>query len=279
MTVPFTYREYYTTPPLSQFIRKTWVLDNTNNPHPVFDKKILPNSCFNVALVTGNGLTVRTQRGTLEMPQARYFCGQARYQVEVIIKPFTQVTMVQLHPWTPAYWTTDSLAHTADSILSLTSVLPTVDKLLSQYDSAAISAAQVETPLTEFIQDRFSRLPVVINSTFPLRQACLRLQQTRGCLRIDELAKELHCSTRHLEKQFRHSIGLTPKELTRILRIRGVVDTLQALGSINSLAQVATEYGFYDQAHFSRVFKQLVDQAPGQLRLADYILPLSGTGY
>lgn len=279
MSESFTYREHYTTPPFDQFIRKIWAMDNATNPQPVTHKYVLPNSCFNLALVTGNGLTIYNNRGFLEMPQARYFCGQARYRVEVLIKPFTQVTMVQLHPWTPAYWTTDSLAHTADRILSLASILPLVDELFKHYQPALIVDAHPETPLLTFIQDRFFQLPDRGNATFPIRQACLRLQQTKGCLRIGELAQELQCSTRHLEKQFKQLIGLTPKELSRILRIRGVVDTLQETGAIHSLAQLATEYGFYDQAHFIRVFKQMIDQPPGQFRLADYILPLSGTGY
>ncbi|QHV95330.1 AraC family transcriptional regulator [Spirosoma endbachense] len=279
MTTPFAYREYYTTPPLSQFIRKIWVLDNTTNPHPISDKNVLPNSCFNLAFVHGNGLTIHNQRGHLDMPQDRYFCGQARYRVEVIIKPFTHVTMVQLHPWTPSSWTADSLAHTVDNIVPLRNILPLVDNLFSGYDPVSIQAAYSETSLIAFTQAHFAQLPNLANSTFPLRQACLRLQQTNGCLRIADLADELQCSTRQLEKQFKRYLGLTPKELTRILRIRGVIDTLQTQKSAHSLAQVATEFGFYDQAHFIRVFRNMIRHAPGEFRAVDYLLPLSGTGY
>lgn len=279
MTARFIYREQYTTAPISQLIRKIWVMDNSANPNSVTNKNVLPNSCFNLAFVSGNGLTIHNQRGCLEMPQNRYFCGQARYRVEVIIKPFTQVTMLQLHTWTPSSWTADSLAHTVDNILPLRNILPLVDNLFSSYDPASIQAAYSETALIAFTQAHFAQLPNLANSTFPLRQACLRLQQAKGCLRIADLANDLQCSTRQLEKQFKQHIGLTPKELTRILRVRGVVDTLQNLGSTHSLAQVAMEYGFYDQAHFIRVFKQMVYHSPGEFRLADYLLPLSGTGY
>lgn len=279
MTARFIYREQYTTAPISQLIRKIWVMDNSANPNSVTNKNVLPNSCFNLAFVTGNGLTIHNQRGCLEMPQDRYFCGQARYRVEVIIKPFTQVTMVQLHPWTPSSWTADSLAHTVDSILPLRNILPLVDNLFSGYDSASIQAAYSETALIAFTQAHFAQLPHLANSTFPLRQACLRLQQTNGCLRIADLADELQCSTRQLEKQFKRYLGLTPKELTRILRIRGVVDRLQNQKSTQSLAQVATEFGFYDQAHFIRVFRNMIRHAPGEFRAVDYLLPLSGTGY
>lgn len=279
MTSPFAYREQYTTPPLNQLIRKIWVMDNAANPHPVTNKNVLPNSCFNLAFIQGNGLTIHNQRGYFEMPQDRYFCGQARYRVEVIIKPFTHVTMIQLHPWTPAHWTTDSFADTVDRILPLASVLPAVNALFSHYDSTTIQTAHAETSLIEFIQDHFFQLPSLANATFPLQQACLRLQQTKGCLRIAELAHEFHCSTRQLEKQFKQSVGLTPKEFTRILRVRGVVDALQAQRSMQTLAQLAIEFGFYDQAHFIRVFRGMIRQTPGEFRPIDYLLPLGGTGF
>jgi hypothetical protein len=94
----FNYREQYTDAPLSEVVRKLWVMDNARNAQPFSSKSVLPNSCFNLALVSGAGMDVRNRRGPLAMPAGLYFCGQARLSVDTVIRPHTHVTMVQLHP-------------------------------------------------------------------------------------------------------------------------------------------------------------------------------------
>jgi AraC family transcriptional regulator len=49
------------------------------------------------------------------------------------------------------------------------------------------------------------------------------------------------------------------------LRVRAAAEELSR-GSL-SLAAIAAEQGFYDQSHFSRVFKQKVSMTPGTFRL------------
>jgi AraC-like DNA-binding protein len=268
----FSYREQYTDAPLSEVVRKLWVMDNAHNTQPFSSKSVLPNSCFNLALVTGAGMDVRNRRGPLAMPAGLYFCGQARLSVDTVIRPHTHVTMVQLHPWGPARLTTASLAGTADAIVPLAEVLPDLHQaLLAQpWQEEAAVLPLLSTLLPQlFVAEE---LPL-------LRQACQRWQQTKGTVAVLELAQELGCSTRQLEKYFRQYIGLTPKEFTAVLRVRGVVDALQEASNPQPLAQLALEYGFYDQAHFINVFRKMVQLSPGKFDPTTYMLPLSGTGY
>ncbi|SFQ80401.1 AraC family transcriptional regulator [Hymenobacter arizonensis] len=266
----FIYREQYATAPLTDVVRKVWVMDNARNPQPFSSKTVLPNGCFNLALVTGAGLDVRNRRGPLAMSEGIYFCGQARLSVDTTIRPFTSVTMVQLHPWGPARLTTASFADTADAIVPLAAVLPALHELLTT------CLGQPETAVLAFLQ---THLPPLIATDLPLlRQACLRWQHTNGTLAVLELAQEVGCSIRSLEKQFRHALGLTPKAFATVLRVRGVVDALQRPHA-SPLAQLALEYGFYDQAHFINAFRKMVQRTPGQFVPAEYMLPLMGTGY
>jgi len=268
----FCYREQYTRPPLAEVIRKFWVMDNARNPAAVRNKSVLPNSCFNLAFVAGGGMDIHNRRGQLTMPAGVYFCGQARRAVDVVLLPFTHVTMVQLHPWTPARLDSTSLADTADVIVPLGEVLSTL------YEAVQFLLLDHETPIISFFQTHFARY-LVADEPPLLRRACQRFQQTKGALAVGALAEELGCSTRLLEKQFRQYLGLTPKEFTTVLRVRGVVDALQTPGANQALAQVALEYGFYDQAHFIHAFRKMVQFSPGKFNPADYMLPLTGTGY
>lgn len=270
----FTYREQYTAPTsrLAQLVRKLWVMDNAGSPEPFSSKTVLPNSCFNLALVSGAGMDVHNRRGPLAMPEGLYFCGQARLSVDTLIRPFTSVAMVQLHPWALAQLTTASLADTADAIVPLSTVLPALAQVLQPC---------LGRPEDEVLTLLHAQLPLVtVAAEQPLlRLACQHWQQTKGMEAVLDMAQALGCSTRQLEKLFRQSLGLTPKEFTTVLRVRGVVDALQDTRTPRPLAQLALEYGFYDQAHFINVFRKMVQRSPGKFDPAAYMLPLTGTGY
>ena len=267
----FSYREQYTTFPLNEVVRKMWVMDNSLNPQPFSSKAVLPNSCFNLAFVRGSGLDVCNRRGPLAMPSGIYFCGQARLSIDTVIRPFTHVTMVQVHPWGLARLTTASLAYMADAIVPLATVLPDLNQALGTV------AQNPEAEVLPFLMASLPRF-IVADELPVLREACQRWQQTKGTLAVLELAQELGCSTRSLEKLFRHALGLTPKEFATVLRVRGVVDALQGPHA-PPLAQLALEYGFYDQAHFINVFRKMVQISPGKFDPGAYMLPLAGTGY
>lgn len=268
----FLYREQYTEAPLNELVRKLWVMDNASSMQSFDRKTVLPNGCFNLSLVTGAGLEVRNRRGPLVMPEGVYFCGQARLSVDTLIRPFTSVTMVQIHPWSMARFTNASFAHTTDTIVPLYSLLPALHDALQGY------IGRSEGEVLSFLHTRLSEF--VVNVELPLlRNACQRWQQTKGTVGVAELAQELSCSTRQLEKYFRHHVGLTPKEFTTTLQVRGVVDALQDAANPTSLAQLALTYGFYDQPHFIKVFRRMVQVSPGKFDPIAYMLPLSGAGY
>jgi AraC-like DNA-binding protein len=83
-----------------------------------------------------------------------------------------------------------------------------------------------------------------------------RLAETGGNLRIEDLAREVGWSRRHLAEKFRAETGLAPKAAARVIRFEGACDRLLAPHR-PSLARVAAEAGYVDQAHLSRDFRNL----------------------
>jgi AraC-like DNA-binding protein len=83
-----------------------------------------------------------------------------------------------------------------------------------------------------------------------------RLAETGGNLRIEELAREVGWSRRHLAEVFRAETGLAPKAAARVIRFEDACDRLRSIDH-PSLARVAAEAGYVDQAHLSRDFRDL----------------------
>jgi AraC-like DNA-binding protein len=88
------------------------------------------------------------------------------------------------------------------------------------------------------------------------------LVRASGCVPVGVLAERLGRSRRHLNARFREHVGLPPKAVARILRFRRAVELLQN-PQTPSLAELAFECGYYDQAHLNRDFREFAGTSPG----------------
>lgn len=83
-------------------------------------------------------------------------------------------------------------------------------------------------------------------------------------LTVDELARHVYLSTRHLGRVFREHTGVAP--LTYIVTARMNRARHLLLHSDLSLKKIAADTGYPDPHHFSRVFTQRFGIAPSKLR-------------
>ncbi len=98
-----------------------------------------------------------------------------------------------------------------------------------------------------------------------IEQAAARLEATGGRARIATVARAAALSMRGLQTRFLAQVGLTPKELARVLRLQA---TLCALDSDTPLAEVADASGFSDQSHVTREVRRITGLSPSRLREA-----------
>ena len=91
-----------------------------------------------------------------------------------------------------------------------------------------------------------------------------RLRRSHGRASISALAEELGWSHRRLIARFRDQVGLPPKALARVFRFSRAVELLAASPGA-SLAAVAYDCGYFDQAHMNRDFRELAGTTPATL--------------
>ncbi|MGW0536250.1 helix-turn-helix transcriptional regulator [Streptomyces sp. NPDC003032] len=85
------------------------------------------------------------------------------------------------------------------------------------------------------------------------------LERSHGKLEIHALADNLGCSRRQLERGFGEQLGVTPKRLSRVLRLQHAASLLE---TGRRLGEVASCCGFYDQAHLTREFTAMTGRSP-----------------
>ncbi|MBM7829816.1 AraC-like DNA-binding protein [Agromyces cerinus] len=94
-----------------------------------------------------------------------------------------------------------------------------------------------------------------------LRRVVELAETDRSIVRADELAAASGLGLRALERLVRGRLGLTPKWLIGRYRMQEASQALVA-AEPPSLAELAADLGFSDQAHFTRQFRAVIGETP-----------------
>ncbi|HZJ71284.1 MAG TPA: helix-turn-helix domain-containing protein, partial [Planctomycetota bacterium] len=82
---------------------------------------------------------------------------------------------------------------------------------------------------------------------------------------IGSVCRQTGYSRRHVIALFREHVGLPPKLLARIVRFDRLVRHLGA-GGRGTWAELALDFGYYDQAHLAHDVKEFSGVTPRQMR-------------
>jgi AraC-like DNA-binding protein len=209
--------------------------------------RVLPDGCVDVVWI-GEAPTV--------------VAGPATGPVVVPLRPRTIVVGIRLRPGA------------APGLLRLpASELANRDTPLRELWGAgadALTAAVIEQPsvaakLGAAAAALAERLPDA-GSIDPMIAAATRWLARRPEGRIEDLARFLDVGERRLRRRFVAAIGYGPKTFQRVLRLqRALALAGRGPGPGLSLAGLAAEAGYADQAHMSRELQALTGRSPGAL--------------
>jgi AraC-like DNA-binding protein len=127
--------------------------------------------------------------------------------------------------------------------------LSTADEMLALADATLLRTVDFEIPRL----DRCEQAVAVLEDD-PARS-------------IAEIAAGLGVSHGHLDREFTRVVGLSPRTLARILRVRRLLANIDVYGEV-AWVQLAASLGWYDQAHLIRDFKRHTGVTPSEYQAA-----------
>jgi AraC-like DNA-binding protein len=136
-------------------------------------------------------------------------------------------------------------------------------KALSARIGARIDAGDYDAAVAaveQFLLDRLSPAPRERTS---IEAAARLLHDRKGQVGIEHLAERSNVSTRQLQRRFQQATGVSPKYLARAIRFEEIRKRLM-FDPDASLTDLAHEFGYVDQAHFIRDFREFCDRTPGE---------------
>jgi AraC-like DNA-binding protein len=98
-----------------------------------------------------------------------------------------------------------------------------------------------------------------------IRWALERITADGGKVDLDQLARELGYSHKHVIARFHDQVGVPPKLWARLVRFERVRREIAREGAPRSWAELALACGYYDQAHLARDVRQFTGETPRAL--------------
>lgn len=131
------------------------------------------------------------------------------------------------------------------------------DQLTRLASQPVTAVKHIETALLE----RARTLPIQDSATAILvRQASIELspKEAQTHSRVNEVARHLGVSERHLRSLFTTTVGISPKHFAQLVRIRTILPGLHR----QPWARLASDAGYYDQSHMTAHFREVMHVTP-----------------
>jgi AraC-like DNA-binding protein len=88
-----------------------------------------------------------------------------------------------------------------------------------------------------------------------------KILKANGQFSVNALSEQNNTSRRQLTRKFSSVIGLSPKQLSKTIRIQNALKSLLRK-EVTSLTDLAYENEYFDQAHFNKDFKEFTGLTP-----------------
>lgn len=246
------YREIKPIAPLDQLIQCLWILEDEMSNQNQDVEHVVPDGSIELILHYGipfqQDVVVARSNGFTRAIVA----GQCSGTIQLKRRGAVGMIAARFHPTTATAFLVGNMNDLTDRILTLEMVGRAPSSNLIEHIQSACNDAERINALQHWLLRANS-------DTKPCRpeiiQATHMIHKSKGQIDIATIAHQLMISTRTLKREFKKSIGLTPKRFARIIRFRHVLDTLSRIRDW-TWTDMALRGGYSDQAHLIHEFHQ-----------------------
>lgn len=253
------YKTFLPSPSLASFVKCFWTLESPSHKS-VERQKIVPDGCMEMIFHYGDLFYqfVESERYIIQ-PRAFVF-GQITKTLEIAPSGKTGIIAVRFFPEGFIPFGTIEIRDMDNRAVSLEELYG--EKGLS-LQNEVFASATTEARIKKIESFLLSRLTSMEGVNALAKYAVNLLLESKGQITINSLAEQLQINRRQLERKFSSLIGLSPKQLAKIIRLQSVLRVMTQK-TFTSLTSLAHEGGYFDQAHFIKDFKEITGYSPKQ---------------
>jgi len=215
--------------------------------------EVIPDGYAEIIFHFGSACSISTAEGLQPLPSP-FMVGLLNQPALFYTKNRLEIIGIRCFPWT--VFELLGLPADKDGVRILEHPITQLHSALAKW----IEAGKVEEALAQITRYFLTTRPRMVSDRL-LGKAGVAMREANGTLPVSQVAAAAHVTVRTLERKFRQAAGHTVKDVSGLMRFEQVRNYLW-LHPEASLAGLAHELGYTDQAHLSREFKRYSGTTP-----------------
>ncbi|SHG57966.1 DUF6597 domain-containing transcriptional factor [Flagellimonas flava] len=252
------YQTFQPHPDLASLISCYWSLEVPASDNPQ-RQRIVPDGKIEMAFIFGDDIKHYTTENEYVLQPRAFVLGQTLEPFYIEPTGYVDSFSISFYPYGFANFVDVPLKTLANKETPIENLFghETAKNLENQMVQAADTQERI-TIVEKFLLDRLNQTNTVDTIVKLTVEALLA---TKGNTSISNILKEDPSKRRQLERKFSEQIGISPKQLGKVIRLQSALKLLLS-GEGESLTKIAYESEYYDQAHFIKDFKEFTGISP-----------------
>lgn len=254
------FQQYKPCAALARYVKSYWILEHSYLPD--VPERIIPDGCIELIIHYGDKY-ISTINGQQDTQPQSIVVGQLTQAIYLQPTGKTGILAIRFYPWGLYSFVGKPVHEFTDRFVSAEDVLgkrfsDVTDKLLNAEAGERIKL--VEDYLLSVLARQKAGVLYQADKVAPLLTL---MNNNVGNTSVAGMAYSANLSVRQLNRIINQVAGLSPKQLSRIVRLQGFFARYRMAGTA-TLTSLLYECGYYDQAHFIRDFKSISGISPSE---------------
>lgn len=252
--------EYLTYKPHSELeplINTYWTLKVPE--HEKSKQRIVPDGCIEVAFIFGDDIKRYTSEDEYILQPRAMVLGQ-------VMDPFYIEPVGEVDTFAVSFFPlgfSNLINRPLDELVNKETPLDQLfePELIRQLEESMIKTTSTQERIQAFETFLFGLLTEskvidqIVKTTVDV------IYEKSGHVKLSEIVGNDKTQRKRLERQFKKHIGLSPKQLGKVIRMQAALSLLLNKDG-QSLTDIAYSSNYYDQSHFIRDFKEFTGKTP-----------------
>lgn len=252
------YQTYKPHKNLESIVKFYWTLEVPFDPNNQ-KQKIVPDGCIEMTFNFGDKIKRFTSETDFILHPNAMVMGQRTKSFDILPIGNVDTFAICFYPIGFANFVTMPLENLVDKEVPISELFGQIEahileQQMTQADDTRQRIGIIEAFLLKMLVGK-NTISNIVKSTVDV------LLKTNGTTPINDILIDDISKRRQLERHFRKQIGISPKQLSKAIRLQATLNLLLNK-KLETLTDIAYESEYFDQNHFIKDFKDLVGVTP-----------------
>jgi len=222
-------------------------------------QRIVPDGCIEMAFILGDDIKRYTSEDEFILQPRAVVLGQTIEPFYIEPTGYVNTFAIRFYPYGFANFVAEPINNLANKETPIELLFE--EKIAKELEQKIIQAKDIKERIEiaeKFLIARLNEKSIVENI---VKSTVNVLLSTKGNASIKTILKEDLSKRRQLERKFANQIGVSPKQLGKVIRLQTAL-TMLLDKEAESLTNIAYESEYYDQSHFIKDFREFTGTNP-----------------